>query len=256
MAQLVLAPTYSPLSSRSPDLATTSPITLGKQPYSSLDAVKKHVHEIIEGLNDGEQIEKGQYCEIMQDGDRDFLFDLFSKHQKAADKLSCGQEVKIWYGANSRFKGRATSCFYVEQEDGTKEEISYLKCFATMRDEIYTNQGKRLKAQYDARAAKAVEFIAKMMHGLLLSQGLILQTLTERFPYKKSKAEQQYLYFKMMLDIAVKHERAEEQILATCIDKLLQLDADILNERKYVILTDSNLATSKHNVSSFLMAAS
>ena len=141
-----------------------------------------------------------------------------------------------------------TNCFYVEQADGTKEEISYLKCFATMRDDQYSIQGRKLKAQYDVRAAKAVEFIVKVLQGLLLSQGLIVQTLAERFPYKKIKAEQQYLYFRMMLDVEVKNERAEEQLLETCLEKLLQIDADIIHDRKSIILTDLNIINSKHNV--------
>lgn len=209
------------------EAAQVSKISIGEVQFDSIESLKKYVQDIIAKLNESKE-EKDKKClEIVDKKTLSFLNELFARHHKAKDKLANGKALKVYYGKNCSYKEKSTYCFYIEHSEGKKEEISYLKCIAGVRDEMTSYQGTAFKKQYDDRAGKISEFVLKTLKSFPLSQAQIIQLLIERFPYKKVKIEQQYSYFKMMLELALKHESAEEQILSVCIDKFLQIDADI-----------------------------
>jgi hypothetical protein len=216
-------------------------LTLGTKPFSSIEAVKQNVQEIINGITTENQ-------EIVEEETRGFLLSLFSKHQNYSHKLGPDRECKIIYGKNNSYKGKTTHCFYIQHEDGSKEEISYLKCIATVRDEMFAKRVQALNETYEKKGPLVVELISKTLQGFLLSQTQIMQLLTERFPYKKLRIEQQYLYFRMMLELAVKCESTEEQIIGLCIEKFIQIDADIEAGHKAVIITDTQTIEERINV--------
>lgn len=124
-----------------------------------------------------------------------------------------------------------------------------MKCIARVRDEILAGKIQILSGCYDRKGGKVVEFISRTLQGFLLSQPQIVQVLVERFPYKKLKLEQQYLYFRMMTELAVKCESAEEQIIGICVERFLQIDADIEATHKAMIITDAQQIEEKLNVS-------
>lgn len=55
----------------------------------------------------------------------------------------------------------------------------------------------------------------------------VIQNLTEKIPHKSIPSENQYLYYKMTLDVAKGCPESEEKILESVIEKLCQLDVDI-----------------------------
>lgn len=207
--------------------------------------MKNYVHQIIASIKSDK---KKKYQKITQESERKFLTDFFAKHCKAEDKINPEKAKSILFGQNSNYKGKITHCFYLEQDNGVKEEISYLKCLAEIRDQSYFSQKTALKEQYESQGKKLAEFITEILKAFPLSMPQIIQVLTEKFPYKKMKTEQQYTYFKMMLEIAIKQEGAEEQILDICIDKFLQIDADIKVDQKSSILSSTQEIEEKLNV--------
>jgi hypothetical protein len=193
---------------------------------------------------------KGDSTEITAPDIRAFLLDLFARHQNSGQKLGLARgDIRIFYGKNSAFKGKSTQCFYLEQADGTREDISYLKCIARIRDDVLTKRTETMKQAYEKQGIHIVELISKTLQTFLLSQPQIIQVLLERFPYKKLRLEQQYFYFRMVLELAAKCESAEEQLLGICFDKFIQIDADIdAQTHRAMIMTDAEAVDEKLSV--------
>lgn len=58
--------------------------------------------------------------------------------------------------------------------------------------------------------------------------------MTERLPHKNMPVENQYLYYKMILDVARLCPESEEKILESVVEKLCQIDVDIKSKiRKF-----------------------
>lgn len=212
--------------------------------FSNVEDVKKYIHKITEKCK-----ERKKFQPITDESEYNFLLDLFSKHAKAEEKLCFdGSPKSILYGKNSSYHGKVTHCFYIEQNDGKREEISYLKCLSEVRNQQYSSNKERMKNRYALQESKIVEFVTETIKAFPLSHTQIMQAFIEKFPYKKTRIEQQYCYFKMMLDIAVKNERLEEQILDVCIDKFLQIDADIKTTKRKSIINEPEEIEEKLNV--------
>ncbi len=200
------------------------------------------MQDIISGIKDETT------TEITAPDTRAFLLDLFSRHQNSGQKLGMGRDAKIFYGRNASFRGKSTHCFYLEQSDGSREDISYLKCIAKVRDDVLARRAEAMKSGYERLGPKVVELVNRTVQSFLLSQPQIMKVLLERFPYKKLRLEQQYFYFRMVLELAAKCESAEEELLGMCIDKFIQIDADIDSGHKAAITTDTQAVEEKLNV--------
>lgn len=217
-------------------------ITLGGIKFSTIDSVKQKIIEITSKITDDS-------AEITDPQTKQFLLDLFSKHQNSSTKLTNSANVKISYGKNKTFKANVTKCFYIVHPNGTKEDISYLKCIAGLQDEQTNLRHNTLRLSYDKYGPRIVNFILRVINEFVLSQPQIMQVLTERFPYKKLKLEQQYLYFRLIVELSQKCQGLEEQLFTLCIDRFLQIDADIeisnliptkVEQTKGIITNDQN----------------
>lgn len=225
----------------------TTVLKIGGIQFSSVEAVKTHTHQIVGKYKEVNLQKQKKYHRVTDESDCDFLFDLFAKHSKAEEKLGSTKQ-SILFGKNSNYKGKVTHCFYLEQEDGNKEEISYIKCLSEIRDQAYASQRESMAARYKANGAKIAEFFTDIIKSFPLSKAQVMQSLMGKFPYKKVKIEQQYSYFKMLLEIANQSESLEEQILSICIDKLIQIDADINISKKNQSINNVQEIEAKHNV--------
>lgn len=55
----------------------------------------------------------------------------------------------------------------------------------------------------------------------------IIQNLVDKLPHKNMPVENQYLYYKMILDVAKQCPESQEKILEAVVERLCQLDVDI-----------------------------
>jgi len=209
--------------------------TLGGITFSSADSVKQKVLLIINTI-------KTTYKEITNAADKAFLIELFSKHENAEAKLGNLKNPRVFYGKNTKYKGK-TNCFYIEHCNGKRIDISYLKCIAKLKDEITNSKNLLLQQHFNEVGTQLADFVVNVLQTFLLSQSQVVKALNDRFPYKKAKTEQQYLYFKLMTEIADKYELIEEQLINTCIEKFIQIDADIEIGKHTVIISDIDLLT-------------
>ncbi|CDW86819.1 UNKNOWN [Stylonychia lemnae] len=70
-------------------------------------------------------------------------------------------------------------------------------------------------------------FLSKIMKLYPFAHQFIIQNLIEKLPHKSMQPENQYLYYKMVLDIAKGSPENEEKIMVAIVEKLCQLDVDI-----------------------------
>lgn len=206
-------------------------ITLGGREFPTVDSVKQHVQDVIFKI-------KGDVVEITDPDTKVFLAALFSKHRKI------GKKPRMFYGKNTSFKGKTTHCFYLQQPDGAKEDISYIKCLACVRDEAVAKRAATLNLCYEKSGGPQLVIL---VHNILQSAGKgqaeIVKILEEKFPFfKRALFAPQFCYFRMMLELATKceNERAE-QMLGICVAKYLQIDAEIDSSgaRPAAIVTDT-----------------
>lgn len=193
---------------------------------------------------------KGDYKEITSSSDKAFLLDLFARHQNAATKLGDAEDVQVFYGRSAKYKGK-TNCFYLEHSSGSKVDISYLKCIAGLRDELNASKYSLLQQHFEKVGLGLANFVAKVLQELALSKPQVVKALADKFPYKKAKAEQQYLYFKLMVEIASKCENVEEEVVSVCVEKFFQIDAEIESSVHCAIINDTDALTEKIRVPLF-----
>ena len=220
-------------------------ITLGGHKFQSVDFVKQKVMEITNSI-------KGGYTEIIDDDDKSFLMDLFSKHKNSASKLGDGKDLQIFYGKNMKYKNKTTNCFYLVHSNGTKIDISYLKCIAGLRDELITLRNSLLDQYFNKSGILLSNFINTICNEFLLCHSQVIKVLTDKFPYKKAKTEQQFLYFKLMIAIAQRCQTLENQIIVFCFERLMQIDADCevntVKLKNNIIITDVDIIETRIKV--------
>lgn len=62
----------------------------------------------------------------------------------------------------------------------------------------------------------------------------VLSNLIEKIPHKSNAVENQYVYYKMVFDVARLCPETEEKILEAITERLCQIDVDIKNKvRKF-----------------------
>jgi hypothetical protein len=85
-------------------------------------------------------------------------------------------------------------------------------------------------------------FLSKLINLYPFSHQTIIQNLIEKLPHKNMPIENQYLYYKMVLDIARICPENEEKILEAVVEKLCQLDVDIKGKiRKFTFSNQSKI---------------
>ena len=85
------------------------------------------------------------------------------------------------------------------------------------------------EAKYKQTPLKKLALILVKLMELYPSsyQQMIMQLLIDHIPHKHIAVDSQYLYFKMVMDVARLMPAAEERIVETLVDRLCQIDVDI-----------------------------
>ena len=101
------------------------------------------------------------------------------------------------------------------------DAISIKKCV----NGIIQDYTKKLKEfaenKFKASALKMLgQLFSKLMNLYPVVHSTIIQNLIEKLPHKSMSVENQYLYFKMILEIAKICPESEEKILEAVVEKL------------------------------------
>jgi len=122
------------------------PIRIGDLLFTTKKAAKEYFRTMLAGYQNGQTVED------INDG---HLRDLIERHPEATSKIGCG--VKRFFKDRT---DKPTSCFWLEREDGSRTDFSYISCVDAKSKSLYQEfaEACRMAVEEDLRAAKTEHF--------------------------------------------------------------------------------------------------
>ncbi|MDQ3564214.1 MAG: DCL family protein [Pseudomonadota bacterium] len=104
-----------------------------------------------------EMLARYRNSQNINDEDAEHLHNLLERHPEAPEKIGCG--VKRFFKAQT---DKGTSCFWLEREDGSRTDFSYITCVDSKRKSLYQEfaEACREAVQEELQRAKKHHFEA------------------------------------------------------------------------------------------------
>jgi hypothetical protein len=167
---------------------------LGKRKQSDVESMRKQVIEIIDNYK-RKKVE--EY--VLEGNEFDFVHKLLQHHPRANDKLSKLSKICIMPNENH---ASSSISFFVLSSEGKKEEVSYKKCFDNIASEKMHESKLALEKQFGITHVNIVKMLCKLVCVFPLMARNVINAIKSYFPYKTSPIEEQYLYFRTVLELA------------------------------------------------------
>eukprot|EP00347_Sterkiella_histriomuscorum_P009398 403341366 len=202
-----------------------------KEQKSSEDILAR-AKSILRNLSDQNQ---NQLVQVTDLNDQLFLRVLFSFHPNR--ELPSDYKYPIFVGKCQGYptffvNSNLTSETYIPEDD---DAISVKKCLSKIVQAYSLSLKIFAEKKFNTSTLKKLGiFFSKVMNLYPFAHQFILQNLLEKLPHKSMPIENQYLYYRMVLDIAKSCPENEERILLAIVEKLCYLDVDLKSKiRKF-----------------------
>ncbi|KAL4446456.1 hypothetical protein ABPG74_001197 [Tetrahymena malaccensis] len=157
--------------------------------------------------------------------DTKFLLGVLKYHPNSKEKME--RYVKLIIG-QAQFDDKISKCLYIQNKEGQKIDISYVKSVFNLVDEQFQKIGlKQGSPNQKKMMLQVVDLLAKIIKIYPLYQNDLCRILQESYPHRVQGEQFHKIYLTNILQLTIKCPQLMPKILIIAIQKLIEIDSEI-----------------------------